>query len=128
MVEPRAAPLSTNYSDAERPELQALKRHGESSPLTGLAFVVRDARRAASWTGPKQFQCGAGNAPLQSKKLPISVPRASSARICRGLDVASFYLWFRADERRGDDRALRSHSKANEKRRWCSGVGMLPQR
>jgi len=49
-----------------------------------------------------QFQCGAGNALLQSQKLPISVPRAASARICRGLDVASFYLWLRADERRGD--------------------------
>lgn len=95
-----------------------LKRHGEESPLTGLAFVVRDARRTASSTGLKHFQCGAGNAPLQSRKLPISVPRAESTRICHGLDVASFYLWFRASEYRGDGRARRCHFKADEKRRW----------
>ena len=88
---------------------------------------VRDARRTASWTGLKQFQCGAGNAPLQSRKLPISVPRAASARICRGLDVASFYLWFRADEYRDDGPARRCHSKLNGKRRWCPGRACPPQ-
>jgi len=88
---------------------------------------VRDARRAASWTGLMQFHCGAGNAPLQSRKLPISVPRAASARICRGLDVASFYLWFRADEYRDDGPARRCHSKLNGKRRWCPGRACPPQ-
>jgi hypothetical protein len=82
---------------------------------------VRDARRAASWTGLMQFQCGAGNAPLQSRKLPISAPRAASARICRGLDMASFYLWFRADEHRRRRPARRCHSKSNGVRRWCPG-------
>jgi hypothetical protein len=59
---------------------------------------VLDARRTASWTGLMQFQCGAGNAPLQSRKLPVSTPRATSTRIFSGLDVASFYLWLRSDE------------------------------
>lgn len=74
---------------------------------------VRDARRAASWTGLMQFHCGAGNAPLQSRKLPISVPRAASARIYRGLDMASFYLWFRSDEHGGSAGLLPCHPSSN---------------
>lgn len=125
MVKPWAAPLSINYRDgtpsvrySRRP-----KRHGEESPLKGLAFVVRDARRAASWTGLMQFQSGAGNALLQFRKLPTSTPRAESARICRGLDMASFYLWLRSDERRGNDPARRCHSKSSEKHRWSRRRG-----
>ena len=74
---------------------------------------VRDARRAASWTGLMQFHCGAGNAPLQSRKLPISVPRAASARIYRCLDMASFYLWFRSDERGGSASLSPCHPSSN---------------
>lgn len=97
------------------------KRHGEESPLQGSHLSCAMHAGPLAGTGLMQFQCGAGNTPLQSRKLPISVPRAASARICRGLDVASFYLWFRADERHDDARAQRSHSNSNEKRRWRPG-------
>lgn len=128
MVKPWAAPLSTTKHQGRQASGTTGAQGATVKITTQRACVsVRDARRTASWTGLKQFQCGAGNAPLQSRKLPISAPRAASARICRGLDVASFYLWFRADEYRDDGPARRCHSKSNGKRRWCPGRACPPQ-
>jgi hypothetical protein len=103
------------------------KRHGEESPLQGSQLSCATHAGPLARTGLKQFQCGARNALLQSRKLPISVPRAENARICRGLDVASLYLWFRAGEYRNDGRARRCHSTANEKRRWPPRRACPPQ-
>ena len=102
MVKPWAAPLSTTKHQGRQASGTTGAQGAAVKITTQRACVsVRDARRAASWTGLMQFHCGAGNAPLQSRKLPISVPRAASARIYRGLDMASFYLWFRSDEHGG---------------------------
>jgi hypothetical protein len=106
MVKPWAAPLSTTKQQGRQASGTTGAQGATVKITTQRACVsVRDARRAASWTGLMQFHCGAGNAPLQSRKLPISVPRAASARIYRGLDMASFYLWFRSDEHRNDGSA-----------------------
>jgi hypothetical protein len=122
MVKPWAVPLSTTKHQGRQASGTTGAQGATVKITTQRACVsVRDARRTASWTGLKQFQCAAGNAHLQSRKLPISVPRAESARICRGLDVASFYLWLRADEHRDHGRARRCHSKSNEKCRWRPG-------
>lgn len=72
-----------------------IKRGGERSPTQGLAFGVRDACRAANWPLPKQCQFRPENAPLQAQKLPISKTLATTGQICRGVDMASSYLWFR---------------------------------
>ena len=63
---------------------------------TGLRFRAR-CTRAASWTLPKPCQCPAGVVPLQARKLPFSKPRDASDVISPGVDMASFYLWVRAE-------------------------------
>ena len=114
MVKPWAAPLSTTKHQGRQASGTTGAQGAKVKITTQRACVsVRDARRAASWTGLMQFQCGAGNAPLQSRKLPISVPRAASARIYRGLDMASFYLWFRSDEHGGSAGLLPCHPSSN---------------
>ena len=103
MVKPWAAPLSTTKHQGRQASGTIGAQGATVKIATQRACVsVRDARRTASWTGLKQFQCGAGNVPLQSRKLPISAPRAASARICRGLDMASFYLWLRSNKLGGN--------------------------
>ena len=62
----------------------------------GLRFRAR-CTRAANWTLPKQLQCAAGARPLQGRKLPFREPRDASDVIFPGVDMASFYLWVRAD-------------------------------
>jgi hypothetical protein len=114
MVKPWAAPLSTTKHQGRQASGTTGAQGAAVKITTQRACVsVRDARRAASWTGLMQFHCGAGNAPLQSRKLPISVPRAASARIYRGLDMASFYLWFRSDEHGGSAGLLPCHPSSN---------------
>jgi hypothetical protein len=114
MVKPWAAPLSTTKQQGRQASGTTGAQGATVKITTQRACVsVRDARRAASWTGLMQFHCGAGNAPLQSRKLPISVPRAASARIYRGLDMASFYLWFRSDEHGGSAGLLPCHPSSN---------------
>ena len=114
MVKPWAAPLSTTKHHGRQASGTTGAQGATVKITTQRACVsVRDARRTASWTGLKQSQCGAGNAHLQSRKLPISVPRAASARICRGLDVASFYLWFRSNKHGGNTGQLPCHPSSN---------------
>ena len=72
-----------------------IKRGGDRSPTQGLAFGVRDACRAANLPLPKQCQFRPENAALQAQKLPISKTLATTGQICRGVDMASSYLWFR---------------------------------
>jgi len=126
MVKPWVAPLWTTKHQGRQASGTTGAQCATVKITTLRACVsVRDARRAASWTGLMQFQCGAENAPLQSRKLPISAPRAASARICRGLDVASFYLWLRTDEHSGSASLSPCHPGASGVSDKASGSDAL---
>lgn len=84
----RASPDSaTPWLQQRMPGIRNLwrsRRHGEGSPFDRACVCVREAHRAASWTGQKQVQCAVGNVSRQSKKLPFRAPLASSVGICPG--------------------------------------------
>ena len=74
----------------------------------GLRFRAR-CTRAASWTLPKQLQCAGEARPLKARKLPVSEPRDASDAISPGVDMASFYLWVRAELGAGNLIRFQSH-------------------
>ena len=79
----------------------------------GLRFRAR-CTRAASWTLPKQLQCAGEARRLQARKLPFSEPRDASDVISPGVDMASFYLWVRAELGAGNLIRFQSHSRLTD--------------
>ena len=125
--------------DASRPELQAPAgvRDATVKITTRRACVlVRDASGPPAGPCQRRRQCPAAGLPWQSQKLPISKPRVAIDVIYRGVDVAMFYLWVRADLGGGRRARIRCHGSrsprriprpppATTERRWqCRGTRM----
>lgn len=114
---PRCYRQSTE--DASRPEPQALAgvRNATVKITTRRACVlVRDAPGPPAGPCQGRRQCPAAGLPWQSQKLPISKPRVAIDVIYRGVDVAMFYLWVRADLGGGRRARIRCHGSRSPRR------------
>jgi hypothetical protein len=127
--------------DALRPESQALAdvRDATVKITTRRACVlVRDAPGPPAGPCQRRCQCPAAGLPLQSQKLPIGKSRVAIDVICRGVGVAMFYLWVRADLGGGRRARIGCHGSrsprriprpppATTERRWhCRATRITP--
>ncbi len=114
---PRCYRQSTE--DASRPEPQApagLRNATVKITTRRACVLVLDAPGPPAGPCQGQCQCPASGLPLQSQKLPISKPRVAIDVTCRGVDVARFYLWVRADLGGGHRARIRCHGSRSPRR------------